>query len=185
MWTSPRYRAHGCMATDRTYRAPSAVGSPGMLGTTSPRRPAGQQVTYQNGSATCETWDACDQGIQATFCTIEGQGHEWPGACFGAVSASRQGRCTAPSLTWLLCGLQRPCGHRDRMLRRLHRRHPGHQRHTRNVELFPPRGRFLSLPVVAVNGFSPRAGFFVFNVAPRARAYRFTFFLKGAKDSCG
>ena len=28
---------------------------------------------------TCETWDQCNSGIQATFCTIEGQGHEWPG----------------------------------------------------------------------------------------------------------
>jgi len=37
-------------------------------------------VTFFNGSVTCETWDQCNGGILATFCTITGQGHQWPGA---------------------------------------------------------------------------------------------------------
>ncbi len=36
-------------------------------------------VTFQNGSATCETVDACDGDASVTLCTIEGAGHCWPG----------------------------------------------------------------------------------------------------------
>ena len=36
-------------------------------------------VSYENGDATCETVDRCDQGSSVTLCTIEGGGHCWPG----------------------------------------------------------------------------------------------------------
>ncbi len=36
-------------------------------------------VTFQNGSATCETTDDCDGDASVTLCTIEGAGHCWPG----------------------------------------------------------------------------------------------------------
>ncbi|MBT8469656.1 MAG: hypothetical protein KJN97_13005 [Deltaproteobacteria bacterium] len=36
-------------------------------------------VTFQNGSATCETADGCDGDASVTLCTIEGAGHCWPG----------------------------------------------------------------------------------------------------------
>jgi len=36
-------------------------------------------VTYQNGSATCETFEPCDDSSEVTLCTIEGGGHTWPG----------------------------------------------------------------------------------------------------------
>ena len=36
-------------------------------------------VTFQNGSATCETTDDCDGEASVTLCTIEGAGHCWPG----------------------------------------------------------------------------------------------------------
>ncbi|MBW2405591.1 MAG: hypothetical protein JRF42_17830, partial [Deltaproteobacteria bacterium] len=36
-------------------------------------------VSYQNGMATCETFDQCDGDASVTLCTIEGAGHCWPG----------------------------------------------------------------------------------------------------------
>ena len=36
-------------------------------------------VTFENGSATCETSDDCDGEASVTLCTIEGAGHCWPG----------------------------------------------------------------------------------------------------------
>ena len=36
-------------------------------------------VSYQNGDATCETVDDCDDESSVTLCTIEGGGHCWPG----------------------------------------------------------------------------------------------------------
>jgi polyhydroxybutyrate depolymerase len=36
-------------------------------------------VSYQNGKATCETFDQCDGDASVTLCTIEGAGHCWPG----------------------------------------------------------------------------------------------------------
>jgi len=44
-------------------------------------------VTHQQGNSTCETWTACDDGVEVTLCTVEGGGHCWPGnaSCtFGA-----------------------------------------------------------------------------------------------------
>lgn len=37
------------------------------------------KTTLQNGSATCQTWDACSDGVRVTLCTVEGAGHCWPG----------------------------------------------------------------------------------------------------------
>ncbi|MBV1861747.1 MAG: prolyl oligopeptidase family serine peptidase, partial [Nannocystaceae bacterium] len=36
-------------------------------------------VTHQQGDSTCETWTACDDGVEVTLCTVEGGGHCWPG----------------------------------------------------------------------------------------------------------
>jgi polyhydroxybutyrate depolymerase len=36
-------------------------------------------VSYQNGAATCETFDQCEGDASVTLCTIEGAGHCWPG----------------------------------------------------------------------------------------------------------
>lgn len=36
-------------------------------------------VTHQQGNSTCETWTACDDGVEVTLCTVEGGGHCWPG----------------------------------------------------------------------------------------------------------
>ncbi|NUP07546.1 MAG: hypothetical protein HOW73_15975, partial [Polyangiaceae bacterium] len=36
-------------------------------------------VTFQQGDATCETYAACAMGAEVTLCTLEGDGHQWPG----------------------------------------------------------------------------------------------------------
>ncbi len=36
-------------------------------------------VTFQNGEATCERYDACPAGAEVEVCTIDGGGHAWPG----------------------------------------------------------------------------------------------------------
>lgn len=36
-------------------------------------------VTYQYGTATCTRWSDCDGGADVELCTLEGEGHEWPG----------------------------------------------------------------------------------------------------------
>ena len=35
--------------------------------------------TYQNGDATCSTYQQCAGGAEVTLCTIAGGGHTWPG----------------------------------------------------------------------------------------------------------
>jgi polyhydroxybutyrate depolymerase len=35
--------------------------------------------TYMMGDAHCETHETCDDGVKVTLCTIEGEGHCWPG----------------------------------------------------------------------------------------------------------
>ncbi|MEJ7735511.1 MAG: hydrolase, partial [Polyangiaceae bacterium] len=35
--------------------------------------------TFQNGDAHCETHQTCADGVEVTLCTIEGEGHCWPG----------------------------------------------------------------------------------------------------------
>jgi polyhydroxybutyrate depolymerase len=39
-------------------------------------------TTYDEGAATCETFDSCDEGAAVTLCTIEPMGHCWPGNDF-------------------------------------------------------------------------------------------------------
>lgn len=39
-------------------------------------------VTFQNRTATCETYQNCQGKAEVSFCTIQGQGHAWPG-CVG------------------------------------------------------------------------------------------------------
>ncbi|MDH3653476.1 MAG: hypothetical protein OEN21_04355 [Myxococcales bacterium] len=38
-----------------------------------------RDITYQNGDATCETFEQCRADASVTVCTIEGAGHCWPG----------------------------------------------------------------------------------------------------------
>ncbi len=40
------------------------------------------EVTFMMGAATCETHSQCKEGVQVTFCHIEGMGHCWPGQSF-------------------------------------------------------------------------------------------------------
>lgn len=42
------------------------------------------EVTYQNGSVTCNAWSACNDGASVSLCTAEGGQHCWPGSplCF-------------------------------------------------------------------------------------------------------
>ncbi|MEZ4451599.1 MAG: PHB depolymerase family esterase [Nannocystaceae bacterium] len=35
--------------------------------------------TKKVGAATCETYESCADGVEVTFCTLEGMGHCWPG----------------------------------------------------------------------------------------------------------
>jgi polyhydroxybutyrate depolymerase len=36
-------------------------------------------VTFQNGTSTCEAATECADGSEVVFCTVTGQGHDWPG----------------------------------------------------------------------------------------------------------
>ncbi len=36
-------------------------------------------ISHEEGDATCETWTACDDGVEVTLCTVDGGGHCWPG----------------------------------------------------------------------------------------------------------
>lgn len=38
-----------------------------------------RDVSYQNGDATCVSYERCDADTSVTLCTIEGAGHCWPG----------------------------------------------------------------------------------------------------------
>lgn len=45
--------------------------------------------TLLNGTAHCEAYEACDAGVSVTLCTLEGEGHCWPGQTicpFGAAT---------------------------------------------------------------------------------------------------
>jgi len=37
------------------------------------------QESFRNNTASCDTWTDCLDNIEATFCTIEGKGHTYPG----------------------------------------------------------------------------------------------------------
>jgi polyhydroxybutyrate depolymerase len=36
-------------------------------------------VDYQHGTATCTRWSGCVGGADVELCTLEGEGHQWPG----------------------------------------------------------------------------------------------------------
>lgn len=40
----------------------------------------GPEVTYQNGTVTCNAWSGCNDGVSVTLCTAEGGQHCWPGS---------------------------------------------------------------------------------------------------------
>lgn len=42
------------------------------------------------GDATCETFDRCDAGVSVTLCTIEDEGHCWPGQPFCPFGSSTE-----------------------------------------------------------------------------------------------
>jgi polyhydroxybutyrate depolymerase len=35
--------------------------------------------TYDSGAAHCATYSSCKAGVKVTLCTIDGEGHCWPG----------------------------------------------------------------------------------------------------------
>lgn len=37
------------------------------------------KLTFNNGNATCDTYDQCNDKAEITFCKVEGMGHIWPG----------------------------------------------------------------------------------------------------------
>lgn len=38
------------------------------------------KITYQNGNASCNTYQGCQKNAETTLCTIVGMGHTWPGS---------------------------------------------------------------------------------------------------------
>ncbi len=38
--------------------------------------------TFQNGKATCMTYEQCSAGVKVTLCSIQDEGHCWPGTAF-------------------------------------------------------------------------------------------------------
>lgn len=40
------------------------------------------EVSFSNGTASCETYKKCTDAVEVTLCTIEGMGHCWPGQTF-------------------------------------------------------------------------------------------------------
>jgi polyhydroxybutyrate depolymerase len=36
-------------------------------------------IDYQVGTATCTRWGDCQAGADVELCTLEGEGHQWPG----------------------------------------------------------------------------------------------------------
>ncbi len=43
---------------------------------------AAPEVSFQQGTVTCETYGGCDGDVTVTMCTAEGMGHCWPGQSF-------------------------------------------------------------------------------------------------------
>lgn len=78
----------GCMAgflngigipvTTRTWKCNSI---PGYVDEWAKRNKCTDQteITFQNGDATCITYQECQDDAEVTLCTIEGMGHTWPG----------------------------------------------------------------------------------------------------------
>jgi polyhydroxybutyrate depolymerase len=46
------------------------------------------EVSYQEGTVTCETHPSCEGGVSVTLCSAEGMGHCWPGQSFCPFGAS-------------------------------------------------------------------------------------------------
>ena len=36
----------------------------------------------REAAAACQTYSGCDAGVEVTLCSIEGEGHCWPGQAF-------------------------------------------------------------------------------------------------------
>jgi polyhydroxybutyrate depolymerase len=51
-------------------------------------------TTYQNGNATCATYQGCTQGADVTLCTVAGMGHAWPGSPIYNLAATCGGTTT-------------------------------------------------------------------------------------------
>jgi len=49
-------------------------------------------TTYQNGNATCSTYQGCAADV--TLCTVTGMGHAWPGSAFYNLAAMCGGTTT-------------------------------------------------------------------------------------------
>ena len=40
------------------------------------------EITFEQDNVSCSTYDECDDGVEVTLCTTEGDGHCWPGHAF-------------------------------------------------------------------------------------------------------
>ncbi|HXG27227.1 MAG TPA: lectin-like protein [Nevskiales bacterium] len=56
--------------------------------------------TYTNNKATCDTYNGCSNGVQVTFCKIEGMGHCWPGNSCTAILQPGTGDIFANDEMW-------------------------------------------------------------------------------------
>jgi len=43
---------------------------------------SGPTETFRNGTAHCDTWTGCSGGVMVRLCTLDGEGHCWPGTGF-------------------------------------------------------------------------------------------------------
>lgn len=48
------------------------------------------KITFQNGDATCITYQGCQDNAEVTLCTIDGMGHTWPGGTASYGEACRR-----------------------------------------------------------------------------------------------
>jgi polyhydroxybutyrate depolymerase len=59
-----------------------------------------RQVSFEQGDALCERWDACDQESAVELCVIDGGGHTWPGGRVPAVAGKTSQDLIATDRMW-------------------------------------------------------------------------------------
>lgn len=50
------------------------------------------KMTYHRGTATCISYDQCNDKAEVTLCTLEGMGHTWPGGDYGSDACRRDNK---------------------------------------------------------------------------------------------
>ena len=58
------------------------------------------QVSFDEGDAHCERWDACDEGSAVELCIIDGGGHTWPGGRVPAAAGKTSTDLSATDRMW-------------------------------------------------------------------------------------